>query len=57
MAMQTHAPKTRPAWIWGGAAAAAIVVIAALGFGVDWTGDATADAVAPAIEQADPVSE
>ncbi|MBT8426652.1 MAG: hypothetical protein KJO02_01345 [Erythrobacter sp.] len=57
MAMHTHAPKYTNWWVWGGAAVAAIIVIAALGYGFDWFGGSVADAVTPAAEQSTPASE
>ncbi|KNX40028.1 hypothetical protein ROTO_34350 [Roseovarius tolerans] len=57
MAMNTQAPKQTNFWLWGGATIAAIVLIAALGYGIDWSGGSAADAVSPTIEQTAPVSE
>ena len=55
MAMNTHAPRQTSWWVWGGAAVAVIVVIAALGYGFDWFGGA--EATAPATEQVAPATE
>jgi uncharacterized membrane protein YdcZ (DUF606 family) len=57
MAVNMHAPKPINWWIWGGGAVAAVVVIAALGFGFDWSGTGNTGEVIPAIEQTAPVTE
>ena len=57
MAMNTHAPKQTNWWVWGGAAVAAIVVIAALGYTFDWFGLTGGEAAVPAVEQTAPVTE
>jgi len=57
MAVNMHAPKITNWWVWGGAAVAAIVVIAALGYGFEWFGGGVTNEVAPAIEQTAPVTE
>lgn len=56
MAMNTHAPKETNWWVWGGAAVAVIVVIAALGYGFDWFGGG-AEAIAPVTDQVAPATE
>lgn len=57
MAVNMNAPKTTNWWVWGGAAVAAIVVIAALGYGFEWFGGGVTDAVAPVIEQTAPATD
>jgi uncharacterized membrane protein YdcZ (DUF606 family) len=57
MAVNMHAPKPINWWIWGGGAVAAVVVIATLGFGFDWSGTGNTGEVIPAIEQTAPVTE
>ena len=49
--MNLHTPKQTNWWVWGGAALAAIVVIAAIGYGFDWFGTGVVDVTAPATEQ------
>lgn len=44
-------------WAWGGAAAATILLIAAVGFWLDWFGTGTTDISAPAAEPAAPESQ
>jgi len=56
MAMNTHTPKQTNWWVWGGAVAA-LLFVAALGYGLDWFGGMPADMVAPAAEESAPVSE
>ena len=51
MAVNMHAPKMTNWWVWGGGAVVAIIVIAALGYGLDWF-----DGVVPAIEQTAPAT-
>lgn len=57
MAVNIHAPRTNNWWVWGGAAVAAILVIAALGYGFDWFGGGITNEVVPAIEQTAPATE
>lgn len=57
MAVNIHTPKPTNWWVWVGAAVAAIVVIAALGYGFDWFGAGTTNAVAPAVERPTPATE
>jgi hypothetical protein len=57
MAMNTHTPKQTNPWVWGGGAVAAIVVIAALGYGLGWFDGSAADAAAPATGQTAPASD
>lgn len=57
MAMNTHAPKQTNWWVWGGAAVAAIVVVAALGYGFDWFGTGGVETMAPAVEEIAPITE
>lgn len=57
MAVNMNTPKQTNWWVWGGAAVAVVIVIAALGYGLDWFGTRTADAVAPAVEQPAPATE
>jgi hypothetical protein len=57
MAVNTHAPKPTNWWVWGGAAVAAIAVIAAIGYGFDWFGTGGPDTAAPATEQTAPATE
>ena len=49
MAVNMHAPKLTNWWVWGGAAAA-VVLIAALGYGLEFFGGGGTDEVIPAIE-------
>jgi hypothetical protein len=57
MAVNMHAPKMPNWWVWGGAAVAVIIVIAAMGYGLDWFGTGATTEVAPAIEQAVPATD
>lgn len=57
MAVNIRAPKMTNWWVWGGAAVAAIVVIAALGYGFDWFGGGVTNEVVPAFEQTAPATE
>lgn len=57
MAVNMHAPKMTNWWVWGGAAVAAIVVVAALGYGFDWFGSGVTGEVLPVIEQSAPATE
>ena len=57
MAMNTNATRQTNWWVWGDAAAAAIVLIAALSYEFSWFGSDTADAVAAAIEETAPITE
>jgi hypothetical protein len=57
MAVNMHTPKPVNWLVWGGGAVATIVVIAALGFGFDWSSIGNTGEVIPAIEQAAPVTE
>lgn len=56
MAMNTHAPKQTNWWVWGGATVAALIVLAAIGYGYDWFGTGSTE-VAPAVEQSAPASQ
>lgn len=57
MAVNTHAPKPTNWWVWGGAVVAAIVILAAFGYGFDWGGGGLTDEVIPAIEQTAPATD
>ena len=57
MATHTHSPKQTNWWVWGGAAVAAIVAIAALGYGLDWFSTGGVETTAPAAEQTAPASQ
>lgn len=57
MAVNPHAPKQTNWWVWGGAAVAAIVVIAAIGYGFDWFGMGGSETTAPATEQTAPATD
>ncbi len=57
MAVNMHARKQTNWWVWGGAALAVIVAVAALGYGFDWFGKADVETTAPATEQAAPATD
>ena len=57
MAVNIHQPNHTNWWVYGGAAVAAIVVIAAFGYGFDWFGTGITDEVVPAVEQTAPATE
>lgn len=54
MAVKIHEPKTSHGRLWGGAAGAVIVLVAALGY---WFGMGGVESTAPATEQAAPATE
>jgi hypothetical protein len=56
MATNMHAPKMTNWWVWGGAAVAALIVVAAVGYSLNWFGGDTNDLL-PAIEQSVPATE
>lgn len=57
MAINTHAPKQTNWWVWGGAAVATILVIAAIGYGFDWIGMGEVETAPPVAEQAAPATD
>ncbi len=57
MVVKTHTPRETDWRLWGGIAAAAIIVIGALGYWFDWFGTGTSDTVTPAVEQTAPATE
>lgn len=57
MPLSMNVPKPTNWWVWGGAAAAAIIVIGALGYWFDWFGTGATEAAAPTVEQSVPATE